>query len=379
MQFKDIVGQDAVKAKLLGGVAQGRVGHAQLFVGEEGTGALPLAIAYAQYLNCPNRTDGDSCGVCASCHQIGQLAHPDLHFVFPVNTPRGKSGDKPVSDHYIELWREQVLSTGGYFGEQMWYATLDIENKQGNISKFEADAIIRKLSFKAFESRYKIVIIWLPERMNVQASNTLLKILEEPWDNTVFLMVSESPDKLLATILSRMQTVNVPGIDPGAMAAWLTAQGVSAGDAPALARLSRGSLVEARRCMGAGSGEDVFFDMFVLLMRLSYEDRHMELLEWAENAASLGREEQKRLMVNSIRLIRDSYMMTAGMDELAFLYGKELAFCRKFAPYVNNNNVEAIVREMELVIAQIARNGSPKIVFTHFALAVSKLVNKLQR
>lgn len=378
MQFKDIVGQEEIKGRLTRSVAQGRISHAQLFAGAEGVGALPLAIAYAQYLNCPDRGADDSCGVCPSCHQIGQLAHPDLHFAFPVNTPRGKSSsEKPVSDHYLPQWREQVLSTGGYFSEQMWYATLDIENKQGNISKFEADEIIRKLSFKAFASPYKIVVIWLPERMNVQAANTLLKMLEEPWDKTVFLMVSESPDKLLPTILSRLQVVDVPAIAPEAMNLYLTAHGVTASDAPAVARLSRGSLLEAQRCMGTGGEEEQYFEFFVQLMRLSYEDRHMELLEWAENAAALGREEQKRLMANSIRLIRDSYMMTAGMDGLSFLHGKELAFCRKFAPFVNNTNVEAIVREMELVILQITRNGSPKIIFTHFALVISKLVNKL--
>lgn len=377
MQFKDIIGQGETKARLTAAVGQGRIGHALLFAGDEGSGGLPLAIAYAQYLNCPHRSATDSCGVCPSCHQIGQLAHPDLHFAFPVNNPRGKSTDKPVSDHFIALWREQVKRTGGYFNEPMWYATLDIENKQGNISKFEADEIIRKLSFKAFESEYKIVLIWLPERMNIQAANTLLKILEEPWQHTVFLMVSESPEKLLATIVSRMQRIDVPAIAPEAVSAYLSDRGVAAADVPVLARLSRGNLIEALRLSGAGNDEEPYFELFVQLMRLSYEDRHMELIEWAENVSALGREEQKRLMVNAIRLIRDSYMITAGLDRLAFLYGKELAFCAKFAPYVNNNNVEGIVREMESVIRQIARNGSPRIVFTHFALAVSKLINRV--
>lgn len=176
MQFKDVIGQQEVKQRLVGSVDRGRISHAQLFTGDEGVGALPLAIAYAQYLNCPHRHDGDSCGVCPSCHQIGQLAHPDLHFVFPVNTPKGKSSsEKPLSNQFMPLWRDQVASTGGYFNEQMWYETIAIDNKQGNISTFEADEIIRALSFKAFESEYKVVLIWLPERMNVQAANKLLK------------------------------------------------------------------------------------------------------------------------------------------------------------------------------------------------------------
>lgn len=156
-----------------------------------------------------------------SCRQIAQLAHPDVHFVFPVNTPKGKSsGEKPLSDAFLSQWRRLFEKTGGYFSEPMWYSAIEIDNKQGNISTFEADEIIRKLSFKAFESEYKAVIIWLPERMNTQAANKLLKIIEEPWEKTLFLMVSESPERLLPTILSRMQVVDVPAIADERMAAW---------------------------------------------------------------------------------------------------------------------------------------------------------------
>ncbi len=382
MQFKDVIGQQEVKQKLISSVERGRVSHAQLFVGDEGVGALPLAIAYAQYLNCPHRHDGDSCGECPSCYQIGQLAHPDLHFVFPVNTPKGKSGsEKPLSSRFMAQWRELVSSTGGYFNEQMWYEAIDIDNKQGNISTFEADEIIRSLSFKSFESEYKIVLIWLPERMNIPAANKLLKILEEPWDKTLFLMVSQSPDKLLPTIISRTQGVTVPAIDQADLAAWLMShRNLGAADADKVARLSRGNLLEADRClqvMSSGVGNEAF-DLFVQLMRLSYENRHMELLEWAETVAAMGREEQKRLMTNSIRLIRDSYMMTAGVPEISYLFGREYEFCKKFAPYVNNSNVERLVAEMELVVRQVGQNGNPKLIFPHFALTVSKLIGPLK-
>lgn len=382
MQFKDVIGQQEVKQKLISSVERGRVSHAQLFVGDEGVGALPLAIAYAQYLNCPHRHDGDSCGECPSCYQIGQLAHLDLHFVFPVNTPKGKSGsEKPLSSRFMAQWRELVSSTGGYFNEQMWYEAIDIDNKQGNISTFEADEIIRSLSFKSFESEYKIVLIWLPERMNIPAANKLLKILEEPWDKTLFLMVSQSPDKLLPTIISRTQGVTVPAIDQADLAAWLMShRNLGAADADKVARLSRGNLLEADRClqvMSSGVGNEAF-DLFVQLMRLSYENRHMELLEWAETVAAMGREEQKRLMTNSIRLIRDSYMMTAGVPEISYLFGREYEFCKKFAPYVNNSNVERLVAEMELVVRQVGQNGNPKLIFPHFALTVSKLIGPLK-
>ena len=379
MQFKESTGQQETAAKLVQGVTRGRISHAQLFIGGEGVGALPLAIAYAQYLNCTDRRDGDSCGQCPSCRQIAQLAHPDVHFVFPVNTPKGKSsGEKPLSDAFLSQWRRLFEKTGGYFSEPMWYSAIEIDNKQGNISTFEADEIIRKLSFKAFESEYKAVIIWLPERMNTQAANKLLKIIEEPWEKTLFLMVSESPERLLPTILSRMQVVDVPAIADERMAAWLAARkGLPTDDAAKVARLARGSILEASRVLEQRESSDEYFELFVRLMRLSYEDRHMELLEWAETVASLGREEQKQLLENAIRLLRDSYMLTAGVERIAYLFGREYEFCRKFAPYVNNGNIEQLIAEMELAIRQVAQNGNPRILFPHFALTISKLIRKI--
>lgn len=379
MQFKEIIGQEEVIRQLVHGVEGSRISHAQLFAGGEGVGALPLAIAYAQYLNCADRHDGDSCGECPSCRQLAQLAHPDVHFVFPVNTPKGKSGgEKPISDTYMGVWRKFVNQTGGYFNEPMWYSALEIDNKQGNISTFEADEIIRKLSFKAFESEYKVVIIWLPERMNVQAANKLLKIIEEPWNKTLFLMVSENPERLLPTILSRVQSVHVPGIAERTIATELIGrEKVSPSVAEQAARLSCGNWIEARRMVRHADEQDLFFDLFVRLMRLSYENRHLELLEWAETVAALGREEQKQWLENSLRLIRDSYMLTAGVAQITFLTDREYEFCRKFAPYIHNGNVERVIDEMELAMRQIVQNGNPRIVFPHFALSISKLINKI--
>lgn len=378
MQFKDIIGQRPTIERLVRGVDTGRVSHAQLFSGQEGYGPLPLAIAYAQYIHCTNRRKGDSCGECPSCRQIAQLAHPDLHFVFPVNTPKGRSGEKPLSDRFLPQWRKIVTDTGGYFDEQSWYSAIEIDNKQGNISTQEADEIIRKLSFKSFESEYKIVVVWLAERMNTQAANKLLKILEEPWDKTLFLLLSTSPEQLLPTIVSRTQCVTVPAIDEASLTRYLTARkGMPEADASRVARLSRGDLLEALRCLRHAGESDELFDLFVKLMRLSYEDRHLELLEWAEAVASMGREEQKRLIENSVRLLRDSYMLTAGMESISYLFGREEQFCKKFAPYVNNRNIEPLVAEMERTMRQITQNGNPRIVFPHFALTVSKLINRL--
>lgn len=378
MQFKDIIGHSELKKQLISSVRDARVSHALLFSGDHGSGTLPLALAFAQYLNCESPTDEDSCGVCPSCYQNAQLAHPDLHFTIPVNAAKGGSADKLLSDMFMPKWREQVLATGGYFNEQMWYQTIDIDNKQGNISKADAEEVIRKLSFKSFGAGYKIMVIWQPERMNVQAANSLLKIIEEPWDKTIFLLVSTSPDKLLTTIISRTQSIAVPCIDIPSLGAYLSQKnGLSAEDGEKFARLAQGNLIEAQRLIENSSAGDEMFELFVGLMRLSYENRHLELIEWAESVASMGREQQKLFINNSLRLLRDSYMLTCGVPQVSYLFGAEAAFCKKFAPYVNNKNIEALIAEMELALRQISQNGNPKIVFTHFALSVSKMVVKI--
>jgi DNA polymerase-3 subunit delta' len=349
MQFKDIKGQEEIKRRLVRTIDTGRVSHAQMFAGEPGSGTLPLALAYVQYLNCPDRAGGDSCGVCPSCQKISALAHPDLHFVMPVNKQGKKSGEAVTSDTFLPEWRRMVIETGGYFDEQMWYDRLGLENLQGLISKREADEVIRKLSFKSFEGGYKAVVVWLPERMNTEAANTLLKILEEPWDKTLFVLVSREPRLLLPTIMSRVQQTVVPG-----------------------------SEFEARRQLHgadtAEAGED--FEAFVELMRLSYNDRHLELIKWAERAASLGRERQKRLLENFIRLVRSSLVIGAGLEDIAYLWGAELDFCRRFAPFIGGHNVEGLVAEMETALGQMRQNANAQIVFTHFALAVSRMIVK---
>lgn len=379
MRFADIYGQHELKEKLAGNVLQDRVSHAQILSGPGGFGTMPLAIAYAQYLNCTDRKGCDSCGVCPSCRKIGELAHPDVHFMFPVNSPKGKSStEKPLSKHFMGQWRSLIHNTGGYINEPMWYEAIEIDNKQGIISAFDAEDIIKTLSFKSFEAEYKIVIIWLPERMNIQAANKLLKTFEEPWKNTVFLLVSEEPYKLLPTIISRVQSIAVHAIDNTSMSGYLSLRmHVDSAEIPAICRLAGGNIIEANNLIRGSEENREHLGLFIQLMRLSYENRHPELLEWADAVAALGRESQKRLMSYSIRLLRDSYMLTAGIPDISYLYGEEAKFCVKFAPFVNNSNIEQLVSEMELVILQIAQNGNARIILPHFALTVSKLINRI--
>ena len=381
MRFADIIGQEELKRHLTRSVDTGRVSHAQLFTGLSGYGSLALAVAYVQYLCCRHRHDGDSCGECPDCKQIEALAHPDLHLVFPVNKQGKKSGEAMLSDEFLPQFRALFAERGGYFSPQEWYDRLDLgKTLKGMISAREADEIIRKLSFKSFEADYKAMLVWLPETMNEEASNKILKILEEPWERTVFVLVSEQPDRLLPTILSRTQEVVVPRIAPEVLEREARNRGVSDPvQARNMARLAGGDLLELGHLV-AEEGDGLrteYFELFCSLMRLSYSDKHLELIGWAEEVAQLSREQQRAFLRNAARLLRESFMLHAGLREIGYLWGEELAFCTKFAPFVGTQNIEPLIAEIERAGAQIAQNGNPTIVFTHFALTVSKMIKHL--
>ena len=386
MRFKDIIGHNALKRHLAESIDKGRISHAQLFSGAAGVGTLPLAIAYAQYLNCTSRHDGDSCGVCPSCIKMQQLAHPDLHFVFPVNKQGKKSGEVVLSADFMPLWREMVEESGGYFTRQEWYDRLDLgKTLRGIISAREADEIIRRLQFKSYESEYKITIIWQPETMNDEAANKILKILEEPWDKTLFLLVSERTDLLLPTIISRTQEVAVKRLqneDLMELGREMVQTGAQIDEQQLLntARLAAGDVIEWRRLMGGA--EDAMrkeaFEKFCSLMRLSYNDKHLELMDWADDVAQLSREQQRSMLLHAARLLRESYMLHAGLGQISYLWGEEAKFCQNFAPFIGNQNIEYLISEIETALRQVSQNGNSRIIFTHFALAVSKQINRLK-
>ena len=381
MRFSEVIGQRELKRHLVRGVDAGRVSHAQLFTGRPGAGALPLALAYVQYLNCTNRRDGDSCGECPNCRQIAGLAHPDLHFVFPVNKQGKKSGEAVLSDDFMPLWRQVVSERNGTSSREEWYALLDVRGTQkGAFWVREADVIIRKLSYKSFAAEYKCVIVWLPETMNEEAANKILKILEEPWEKTLFVLVSERPDLLLPTILSRTQEVVVPRLTDEEVRAELERRGERDPEKiRTFTRLAAGDLIELEHLL-RGEGNELRkddFEFFCSLMRLSYNDKHLELMAWAEEVAQLSREQQRAFLTDAVRLLRESYLLHAGLGEISCLWGEEAKFCRNFAPFIGNQNIESLVAEAESAMAQIRQNGNPTIVFTHFALSVSKMIKKL--
>ena len=379
MRFCDIIGHEALKQRLAESVDEGRISHAQLFTGAAGSGALALAVAYTQYLHCTNRRDGDSCGVCSSCQQIEKLAHPDFHLVFPVN----KQGKKPtnglVANDFIEEFRTLFERSKGYFSPQQWYDTLDLgKTLKGTIAVREAEEIIRKLSFKSFASKYKTMLIWLPETMHERAANMILKILEEPWEDTIFILVSERPDLLLGTILSRTQEVSVPRLTQDVLECEIRATGIT--DEATIrntARLASGDLLRLRQIL-SGEEDEIGhenFSLFRTMMRHCYQNKHLELLVWADEVATLSRERQMGLMADFARLLREAYITHAGVLGASYLWGEEAEFCKKFAPFIGSENIEPIIELLEEAQRRLRQNGDPRIVFSYFALATSKYIN----
>jgi DNA polymerase-3 subunit delta' len=373
MQLKDVIGHNNLKLKLIRAANEHRVSHAQLFVGREGSGALPIALAYAQFLNCENPGAGDSCGVCSSCVKYRHLVHPDLHFSLPVNS----TSPKPVTDWFIKYWREAFVANP-YITEQQWYENIEMDNKQGIISVAEAESIMVKLSYKAYEGKFKVMVMWLPERMNVQAANKLLKLIEEPPQQTVFLLVTENEGALLKTILSRTQQVMVPPIDSDSLSEALEKQfGLDRNSALSVANLSEGSYVDAVRLAGNGDENAEFFARFVALMRLAYAkkpDNVLEMLRWAEEMAATGRKRQKNFLLYAERLLRENFVLNRGVNQAVYLAGQEADFSVKFSPFINPKNIRRLYEEFNLALQHISGNGNPKIIFTDLSLKLMKLI-----
>jgi DNA polymerase-3 subunit delta' len=372
MLFKDVIGQNIIKKRLIQTVKEGRVSHAQLLAGPEGSGNLALAIAFAQYICCTDRQDGESCGVCPGCNKYQKLIHPDLHFVFPVNTV--KNIEKPVSDHFIEKWRE-VIPENPYINLNNWYDIIGIENKQGLISKFESEAIIRKLSMKSFESDYKIMIIWHPEKMNQHASNKLLKIIEEPPDKTLFFLVTDATDQIIPTILSRAQIIKIPKIaDDDLTMALKEKSGLDDKQARDIAKLVNGNYLEALNAIHPGEEYSDNLKRFIQFMRLCYSRNIQEINGWIEDIITLGRERQKNFLVYSLRMIRNNFLLSLKQNEIVHLTEKEDDFSKKFHHFINDSNIENITREINKAYNDIERNAYSRIVFLDLSLKLIKLI-----
>jgi DNA polymerase-3 subunit delta' len=374
MNFSNIPGQKEIKAKLLRSVKEERVSHAQLFAGPEGCGSMALALAYAQYISCENRTDTDSCGTCKSCIKYEKLIHPDLHFVFPVI--KGKKVTDPVSDNYIEEWREFVKKAP-YFTLNNWMDSIEVGNAQGMIFASEASEIIKKLSLKTFESDFKIMIIWLPEKMHQATSNKLLKMIEEPPEKTLFLLVSEEPDKVIPTILSRCQLIKIPSFSNGDIETYLLKRfNLPVDKAADISRVSNGNLTRAIELCENEESSATNLDRFKSLMRFAWKRDIISLISWSEDIASTGRESQKNFISFSLRLLRENLMLSLDQlkNRLVFLTGDEADFSGKFHPSINQSNIYQLNEELNLVYSHIESNGNAKIIFLDLALKVTRLI-----
>lgn len=384
MLFSQIIGQQEVKDRLVRSVAEGRIPHAQLLCGPEGVGKLPLAIAYAQYICCENRGAHDACGMCPSCVKYNKLIHPDLHFVFPIIKPAGKTST--VCDDFIGEFRDLVLEKI-YFNVDEWYARMSGDAKQGMIYTNESEEIVRKLSMKTYESEYKVMIVWLPEKLHETAANKLLKILEEPYEKTVFLLVSNAPDEILTTILSRTQQINVPKLPDAEVTRALLARhhGLTETEAADAARVANGSFLKAEMILEEENENRVNFDRFVSIMRLAWQVGNRKdhaslktLRKWADDmaASSVGRERQKKFLNYAQRMVRENFIFNLHQAGLNYMTSYETDFSGRFSPFINERNVEELMAEFALAEKQIEQNVNAKMIFFDLVLKIIMLLKK---
>lgn len=364
MLFSQIIGHEDIKKKLIQSVKENRIAHAQLFLGPEGTGKLALAIAYAQYINCTNKRENDSCGECPSCKKFNALAHPDLHFIFPSTTNKNVKKD-PESDLFLTEWREYLTSCDCYASLPNWYNALDIENKQGLINVRDASTIIRKLNLKAYEAEYKVVIIWMAERLNTEASNRLLKLVEEPPEKTLFILVSENQEELLMTIRSRTVLMKIPKLTYNDVSEALVKKfNCNAENAHNAAVLSNGNWILATNYVGNQDEEKIYFTFFQKWMRYCFKFNAPELIDFiANDIKSLGREKQKEFLAYGLNLFHNALFINNGLINNVLLPEDEKAFLRNFAPFISNNNIDLITELFEESIKQIERNGNAQLIF----------------
>ena len=379
MLFKNVLGLEHIKNHLVTTAETGRVAHAQLFVGPEGSGILPMAIAYAQYLLCGN-SSGENEGGNAECNiKCNSLTHPDLHFAFPVsNSDKVKS--HAVSDNYLEEWRQFVKEQpyGNLFD---WYRFIGIEKKQGQIGVDEAQDIVKKLSLKSYEGGYKVLILWMAEKMNISSANKLLKLIEEPPQKTVLLLLAEEEEQIINTIRSRCQILHFPPLSEQDISTGLVDKGVSTSEAHAIAQEANGNYNKALDLLNKDSEDLVFERWFVQWVRSAFKAKGnkgavQELILWSDEVAKTGREVQKQFLNYCLAMMRQAMLLNYKAEELVYarihLEGFDL---KKFAPFVHENNIEDIVEELEKAIFHVERNGNSKLIFTDLSIKLTRLLH----
>lgn len=394
MRFADVIGQQAVKERLLAMSAEGRIPHAMLFMGAEGVGALPLALALAQYIDCTgDKSNGDSCGQCPACQKNARLVHPDVHYIFPI--AKNSQGDD--TDTYLPEWR-QLVTRSPYFGQPEWTAAMSAHKasspkasdddsasaptagKQALIAKDAAQAIHAKLSMKPYEADKQIMIVWKPELMNETTSNSLLKILEEPPTDTIFIMVSEDPQKILPTIMSRTQTFRIPPIDEASLQSAISRMaGIVGDDAKRVAHIAQGSFVAAMRQISHSDADAANLATFQEMMRAAWAGNVIKMNNVAETCRAMSREQVKAYLEYCQRMIRESFVLNLATQKLNFLTQPEEEFLVKFAPFIHVGNVERLSALIDDTAARIEQNGNVRMVMKSMILSLTALIRRAKR
>ena len=372
MRFAEVAGHEKLKEKLIESIRRDRVGHSQLFFGPEGNGALPLALAFAQYLLCENPGTSDSCGSCSSCKQVEHFNYPDLHFVYPV-ARKEKGSDKPVSDDFFKDWCK-LLRTERHFGLYRWLEQIGVENKQAQISVHESSSILAKLSLKSYSGGNKILIMWMPERLHPSAANKLLKLLEEPPEGSIFLLVSEDPEKLISTITSRCQKVYVPKYEMRIIQEYLEqTEQLDAKAASVIAKIADGNLAEALRLAERAETYHNYALLFSTWVRNCYSVNMKHLIDWSDECGRFEREKLRDFLKFCSNAFRDSLRLNLlGEEEVNDVF-REINFeLSKFAPFVHANNTPALLEAIDSAAYDISRNVNARLVLTDLSLSVAR-------
>jgi len=381
MLFEDILGQEHIKKHLTQSVDNGRIAHAQMFIGPEGSGTLPMAIAYAQYLLCSNSNGENTNGNQACNLKFNNISHPDLHFAFPVTTS-DKAKSHPVSNHYLEEWR-QLLKEQPYGNLFDWYKLLGVDNKQGQIGVDEALEIVKSLSLKSYEGGYKVMLIWMAEKMNSACANKLLKLIEEPPNNTVFILIAEDEEQIINTIKSRCQLLHFPPLSEYVIKRGLIKNyGLDDAVATKIAHQSNGNFNKACDLIYHDSEDLQFEEWFVFWIRSAFKAKGnksaiYDLINWSEDIAKTGRETQKQFLLFCLNFFRQALLLNYNASELVYLEPKTDNFkLEKFAPFIHDANIIEISDEIQDAIYHIERNGNSKIILTDLSIKLTRLLHK---
>ena len=375
MKFADVVGQDAVKQRLIKTVRDSRVSHAQLFMGPEGSGKLAMALAYTQFINCTDKQDNDSCGTCPSCIKYEKLVHPDLHFIYP--TAKTKKVEKPASKEFIGQWRELIEDHKAYITLSSWYEKIGIERKQAIINARDCNSIIKTLSYKSYEADYKVMIIWMVEKLFHSAAPKILKILEEPPDKTLFILISEHQDQIINTILSRTQIIKFPFIREEDMIEALVREGYEQNRISEAVKTSRGNYPKAKNILGHTDQVDINAAWFTKWMRLCFGGHVSDTLDFVSELSKQSRDKQKAFLIYTLRMVRESMLMSSGTSDLVRLNKTESDFIigtgkKRFYPYIHSKNIYNVTEELEKSIYHIERNANPNILFFDLSLKIGR-------